>query len=126
MKQAFIEAKAWYVKLPWYWKILGCIALVGLAILWVLSMLPQREGTEAGVDLTHVDAHQAERTDKAVAELEEEAIEVERVVQLRKKAIAARISNANAIDREALDRREEVLAAETMEDLDALQDKWGL
>lgn len=123
MKDAFKKGMAWWKGLAWYWKILGCVVLVGLALLWVLSLFSGRN--DSG-DLSAVDAHHSGKVDEALNDLEKEREKTKKEIAAKKQEIATKLNQASTIDAETLKRREEINAATTMEELDKLQKELDL
>lgn len=124
MKAAFQDMKSWYLKLPWYWKILGAALLVLMGALWVISLLTPA-GREKG-DLTAVDNLTVTRTDEKLEALVTQEEETALAIKSKKLEITRKINQAQAIDTQTLGRRERLIEASSMDELDALQKEWGL
>jgi len=122
MKKAFQDMWKWWKGLKWYWKIFGCLLLVIVAGLWLLSLLDRRDAA----DLVEIDDFHEKKTDRRLDELEEQRKEVDRRIAATKKEIATKLNQANSIDAETLKRREALTEAKSMEELDELQKEWDL
>ena len=111
--------KAW----PWWGKVLGCVLLVLILALLILSVIPSPSSRKPlnEIDDFHDDKH---AKDMKEAQAEKEALRKEIVKS--KLEIARRLNTAKDIDADTMKKREELNDAQTMDDLDALQKKWGL
>lgn len=123
MKDAFDKSLAWWKKLPWYWKILGCGVLIGLALLWVFSLMPKCWSTQNLVD---IDNHLNSKLDAELEELKTRENHVSEAILQKKKAIFAHLNQAEGADLNTWQRREQVANTNTMEELDKLQKDWDL
>lgn len=111
--------KAW----PWWGKVLGCFILVGILALLILSVIPAPTLNKAvnDIDEFHDNVHEAD-----MSETQEEEEELRKVVIKNKLEIARKLNTAEVVDAETMEQRTELTNAQTMEDLDKLQQKWGL
>jgi len=123
MKDAFEKGLAWWKRLPWYWKILGCVVLVGLAVLWVFSLVAN---SRTSPDLAEVDKYTTSKADAALDALKERDDEVTTIIKKKKIDIATKLNQAGDIDATTVERREEINNATSMEELDKLQKEWDL
>ncbi len=122
MKNLYQDVLNWWMGLPWYWKVLGCVVLVGIALLWILSIFTGSSYDDLGA----VDAHQAKKTDRRLKRLEDEDEEITKLINMKKKSIATKLNQAGSIDAKTLERREALVGAKSMEELDKLQEEWDL
>lgn len=121
MKKAFENGLKWWKALPWYWKILGCIVLVLLGALWILSLFERGNS-----DLSAIDALRENYTDDALAGIDQEkALNAKKIAE-KKQEITKRLNLAKDIDAATLERREAIRKADSMETLDTMQKEWDL
>jgi len=118
------QAWAWYKSLPWWGKLLGVLALVGialLAILWVVSnfLAPRVDRTDS--DKAHDDV-----VDTALNGYEDQREVLDGIIKNKKKELATKLNQANKIDADTLKAREKILKADSVEELLELQEELGL
>jgi len=113
----------WYKRLPWWGKILGAVLLLAILVLAVLAVVAKilAPGPRTAADPEH-----AETVDTALDGQESIRDELDETVKLKKKELYEAINMATDIDAKTLERREEIAAATSMEELDELQRKLGL
>ena len=111
--------KAW----PWWGKVLGCVLLVLILALLILSVIPSPSPRKP---LNEIDDFHDERHEEDMAEAKKEEEALRKEVVKNKLEIARKLNTAKDIDADTMKKREELNDAQTMEDLDALQRKWGL
>jgi hypothetical protein len=114
--------KSWYFGLPWYFKILGMVVLVGLLLLWLLKTF-WKDGT-GGAHYGWADPKGL--VDSATKDFRENDAAITEIIDAKKKEIATKLNQAGAIDQTTLDNRKKLEAATTMEELDKLQRELGL
>ena len=114
---AYRRALDWWLALPWYWKILGVLPLVGILLLGIVALF------------TRAPSHtitEVVRDDAARAELKIHEKRVEQAIIDKQRSIAVRLDATDLQNTEAVERLQTVMRAETMDELDELQKKWGL
>lgn len=113
----------WYKGLKWYWKILGSVLLIVLAVLAILGIAAK---IMAPGPRTEADEEHAATVDTALEGQEEIRKKLDEALNLKKKELYKSINSAAKIDAKTLKRRQQIYEADTMEELDELQRKLGL
>lgn len=124
LQRKLSEAWAWYKGLPWWGKLLGVLALVGIVLLAVLAgiakFLPR------GVDRTDSDEAHNAVVDTAMEGYDDQHRILDGILKAKKKEIATKLNQAKKIDQDTLVAREKILKAESVDELLALQKELGL
>ena len=117
------QSWSWYLKLPWWGKILGAILLIVLVVLVVLSLAAQllSPGPKTSADKEH-----AETVDTALEGQKNIRKELDETINLKKKEMYRHINSAAKIDAKTMKNRQKIYEATTMDELDELQKKLGL
>lgn len=118
------DAWSWYLGLPWWGKLLGVLALVGIALLAVLSIVSKF--LPPAVDRTDSDAKHEDVVDTALEGYEDQRKVLDGLLKAKKKEMAAKINQASNTDKETLQAREKILKAGSIEELLKLQKELGL
>ena len=105
------------MRLPWYWKIVGILIPIFLAVLCIFSKLGNTISNHGHFERT---------VNTAVGMYETENKKLDKEIKERKKEIATKLNQAKNIDKETLTNRDRILKASTMDELDALQKELGL
>ncbi len=113
----------WYKGLPWWGKVLGVLLLI---VIFVLAILAVAAKILAPGPRTAADDEHADTVDTALDGQEKIRKELDETVKLKKRELYEAINMADDIDARTLERRKEIDAAESMEDLDELQRRLGL
>jgi hypothetical protein len=116
MEKLIVMYKSW----PLWGKILAAVPFLLLFILYILSRRPPETQTRT------IDAFVEGEKDEQIQELKTEADVIAAEIVCKKKEIAEKLNQTAAIDQEAVNRREELMKASTMSELDDLQKRWGL
>lgn len=124
LQRKLSEAWAWYKGLPWWGKLLGVLALVGIVLLAILAGVAKF--LPSGVDRTESDNAHDDVVDTALEGYEDQRKILDNILKAKKKEMATRLNTAGTIDRDTLKAREKILKAESVEELLALQDELGI
>ncbi len=117
MHTLFLRVWNWYKELPWYWKIIGCLVLVLVFILFFLDKMSPTSKDLKG---------HTEVVDTAVDALRDQDEVLASIIAKKKVEIVDRLGAVEKIDAETKVRRNKVLDAKTMDELDKLQEELGL
>jgi len=120
IKEFYTKTKAWFLGLPWYLKIILFIPIVALAILLILPYALTASGPGKGIR-----EHEAV-VDTAIDDLKENIEIQKKEIAERKKYILKNLELADRVDSDTLKRKERILLAESMEELDKLQKEFDL
>lgn len=123
LEQLLHKSWSWYKALPWYWKVLGAVLLLAIFVLAVLAVAAKilAPGPRTAADPEH-----AATVDTALDGQEGIRDEIDETVKLKKKELYEAVNMAEDIDAKTLERRKEIAAATSMEELDELQKRLGL
>lgn len=115
IRTAYQKAILWWKGLPWYWKILGVVPLVGILLLGVLSLCTPKSPPRLNP-----------REDAVLQELKvyEEKLKVE--INAKQREIATKLGTAEETNTIAVERLRILMEAKSMGELDALQKEWDL
>ena len=122
----FQRAWAWYKKLPWYWQAVAWVVFVLLIVVIAMAILSPSLDKQMLNWFKEADALHNDQVDDNLEELKDEEKSIEKDIKEKKLALSKQVNQANDIDKETLERREAISNATTMEELDALQEKFGL
>jgi len=118
------DAWAWYTGLPWWGKLLGVLALVGIALLAILAVVSKF--LSSGVDRTESDERHDEVVDTALEGYEDQRKVLAGLLKAKKKELATKVNQAGKIDAGTLKAREKILNANSVDELLELQKELGL
>lgn len=124
----YLRVKEWYLGLPWYWKILGFLILIIMFLLLILSVLSgdREKAKQSETIMADIDNKQEKEVEDELVELQKKENEITNRIKKKKVEMATKINNAKEIDVDALKKGEEIKKATTMDDLDKIQEKYGL
>jgi len=117
MHTLFLQVWGWYKELPWYWKIIGCLVLVLVFILFFLDKVSPTAKDLKG---------HTEVVDTAVDALRDQDEILAKIIAEKKVEIVNKLGAVEKIDAETKVRRDKILDAKTMSELDKLQEELGL
>ena len=126
MKKIWNHTKSWYLGLPWWGKALGWVAFIGVLILLVLLIFMPPAVKPILKMLGEVDDLKDGQHNENMENLQDEGKEIEKAIKEKKKEIAKKVNQAGEIDKETLERRAAISNATTMEELEELQERFGL
>jgi uncharacterized membrane protein len=112
-----------YKTWPWWGKVLGCVLLVLILALLILSLVPASSSKKP---LNEIDEFHDDKHTQDMKEAQAEAKVLRKEIIKNKLEIARKLNVAKTIDADTLKKREKLNDAQTMEELDALQREWGL
>ncbi len=115
IRNSYQRAMDWWSGLRWYWKILGGVPLLGILLLGGVALF-----TKQPVPLI------LDRSEGALAELRIHERRLEQSIIDKQRSIAVRLDATDVRNSEAVARLHTLMEAESMEELDELQKKWGL
>jgi hypothetical protein len=118
------DAWAWYMGLPWWGKLLGVLALIGIALLAILAVVSNF--LPSGVDRTASDEKHDDVVDTALEGYEDQRNVIDGIIKAKKKEMASKLNQADKIDADTLVAREKILKAGSVEELLELQKELGL
>lgn len=118
------SAWTWYMGLPWWGKLLGVLALVGIALLAILVVVSNFLSPSTGHGASD-DAHDVV-VDTALAGYDDQRNVIAGIIKAKKKEIAAKLNQASKIDNDTLVSREKIMKATTLEELLKVQEELGL
>lgn len=118
------DAWAWYMGLPWWGKLLGVLALIGIALLAILAVVSKF--LPSGVNRTASDKKHDEVVDSALEGYEDQRRVLDGLLKAKKKEMATKVNQAGKIDADTLKTRKRILKADSVEELLELQKELGL
>ncbi len=120
IKKFYKKMQKWYESLKWYWKVLLFVPVLLIAICLTIAAL-STSGVSGKATKEHIKMVDSILNGmKKNVEAEKEAIDE------RKKFILKNLELADKIDAETLKRKDRILLAESMEELDKLQEEFEL
>ena len=118
IQEFYNKVKTWFKGLPWHWKIILFIPVLVFVILLILPYALTSSGSG-------VKEHE-KVIDETIKGLKDN-IEIEKKeIAERKKYILQNLELADKIDSDTLKRKERILLATSLEELDALQKEFDL
>ena len=117
-------AWAWYMGLPWWGKLLGVLALIGIALLAILAVVSKF--LAPSVNRTKSDKAHDNVVDTALEGYDDQRKVLDGLLKAKKKEMAAKVNQAGKIDADTLKTREKILKADSVEELLELQKELGL
>jgi hypothetical protein len=110
----WIKFYAWYQRIPWWGKVLAFLLLLLVGAAVVAISVFGKKTTTAGDRIQEA----ALKTDKEA--YAEKANELKKALIDKKKKEAALINQTTKLDAAALEKREKIVAAESIEEIDAI------
>lgn len=107
----------WYKKLPWWGKVLGFVALIGVALLFVAQFWKPSFGTGAS---PRADAAQNGNIEEATARFALTKKQLEEKLKAKKTAEIMLINQSGTLNKKAVAAREKINNATSIEELDAI------
>lgn len=124
MKDIALNIWTKYQGWPTWGKVLGVVVLVAIPALWLAARF-LGSNTETG-QLTELDDFEQKRTDKKMAALAQNESRIARNIETKKREVRHALDKAEEADTLTIEKKDAVLKATTMEELDELQKKWNL
>jgi len=119
-KEQYERLKSWFLALPWYWKILVFVPLLAVGILVILTTLASPGPQDKGI------REHRKMVDNIIEGLKENVEAEKKAINERKIYILKNLELADKMDSETLKRKDRILLAESMEELDKLQEEFQL
>lgn len=107
----------WFKKLPWWGKVLGCVALVGVALLFVAQFFKPAPGAAAS---PLADAAQEHNVDDATTRYATEKTRLEKDLKTKKMIEITLINQTGTMSKKAVELREKINNAKSIEEIDSL------
>jgi len=125
LQRKLSDTWAWYKGLPWWGKVLGVLALVGIVLLAVLAGIAKfLPGPR--VDRTKSDKAHDNVVDTALEGYDDQRKVLDGLLKAKKKEMATKLNQAGDIDQDTLKAREKILKATSAEELLKIQEELGL
>jgi len=110
----WLKFYAWYQRIPWWGKVLAFLLLLLVAI-GVIALSVFGKKTTTSADTVQENAL---KTDKEAYAAKKK--ELERLLIAKKKKEAALINQTTQLDAASLEKREKIVAAKSIEEIDAI------
>lgn len=120
IKEFYKKTKSWFTSLPWHWKIILFVPMIALLLILIIPYALASSGAGEGVK------DHEKMIDETIDGLKDN-IEIEKKeIAERKKYILKNLELADKIDSDTLKRKERILLATSLKELDDLQKEFDL